>query len=162
MWCHIRTGCKVNVWHSEVHAFACICLIISFCPLFLSRTVMKYWVLCRLEHHYSLRFVFLHGWTIIVLIGGLGVEVHQNSPRVICFCGVEPKRKYTDGKLEHFKGNEQFEIFCSLLLKEKCLVSVFLAVEMCKRDGARLNLTLNGTVWALKWHCTGFKMVQDL
>jgi len=36
-----------------------------------------------MEHHIILRFLFDHGLTTILLVGGLGVEDQQNDPREI-------------------------------------------------------------------------------
>ena len=109
-----------------------------------------------MEHHHIFRFLVVRDLTIILLVGGLGVGDQKNY---LCevpilfsstpFCEMWPKRESSDQSQEHSKN---WKIKFEILRKENCRVCAFQVAEVwAKFLGLPQNLTLNGSVWALKW-----------
>jgi len=55
------------------------CLSVSYCPLFLSQTVIENCALCRVEHPHIFCFLLVHGLTAIFMVGELGGEDQQSG-----------------------------------------------------------------------------------
>jgi hypothetical protein len=75
-------------------------------------------------HHHILRALLVRGLTIILLMGGLGVEDHQNGLQevptllqAIPFCGVGTQTKSNDEDREHLmKSNNKYVITLPLII----------------------------------------------